>query len=145
MTNDEQKVHMALWCVTRVFTQFSPHEISPSLSGIFPEFSRCIMKAPLLIGCDLVNIKDEALQILSNTEAIAINQDPLGVAGRLVQATNQYHIWSGDNLIFFRRIKVFHILFCKFSNSYGNFTQKFFAVEVSEKIQDLCTAAPNHL
>ena len=40
-----------------------------------------LAKAPLIIGADLTNITAAALTILSNTELIAINQDPLGVQG----------------------------------------------------------------
>ena len=43
-----------------------------------------ISKAPLLIGADVRNIGSTALKILSSTEVIAINQDPLGVQGRKV-------------------------------------------------------------
>ena len=39
----------------------------------------CLLKAPLLIGCDVNKISKESLEILSNEELIAINQDPLGV------------------------------------------------------------------
>jgi DNA modification methylase len=33
------------------------------------------MSTPLVIGCDLTSIKDSTLEILKNTELIAINQD----------------------------------------------------------------------
>ncbi|XP_010252090.1 PREDICTED: alpha-galactosidase 3 isoform X2 [Nelumbo nucifera] len=45
-----------------------------------------LMKAPLLIGCDVRNMTAETLEILSNKEVIAVNQDPLGVQGRKVYA-----------------------------------------------------------
>ena len=40
-----------------------------------------MMKSPLLIGNDVRNMtkEDEAIKILTNIEAIAVNQDPLGV------------------------------------------------------------------
>lgn len=37
----------------------------------------CMMSSPLLIGCDLTKIPEESLNLLKNTELIAINQDPL--------------------------------------------------------------------
>merc|ERR1711920_690555 len=37
-----------------------------------------IMKSPLIVGTDVTNISAEAIAILSNREAIAVNQDPLG-------------------------------------------------------------------
>lgn len=57
MTYEEYKTHMSLWC---------------------------LMKAPLLIGCDLTQVSDETMEILGNTEVIAVNQDDLGVQGHRV-------------------------------------------------------------
>jgi hypothetical protein len=49
-----------------------------------------ISKAPLLIGCDVTNMSNTTLSILTNSEVIAVNQDPLGVQGRKVAfATSQ--------------------------------------------------------
>lgn len=45
-----------------------------------------IAKAPLIIGCDVTNMTASTLKILTNTEAIAVNQDPLGVQGIKVAA-----------------------------------------------------------
>ena len=36
----------------------------------------CMLASPLMIGCDVRKISDEALSILTNREALAINQDP---------------------------------------------------------------------
>jgi len=57
MTNDEYITHFSLWA---------------------------IMKAPLIIGCDITNMSAETQNILMNTEVIAINQDPLGKQGYVV-------------------------------------------------------------
>ena len=46
----------------------------------------CAMKAPLLIGTDLTIAKKEVLEILGNVEAIAINQDKLGVQAAMVKS-----------------------------------------------------------
>jgi alpha-galactosidase len=40
-----------------------------------------LIKAPLLLGNDLRNISPEVIEIISNKEVIALNQDPLGVQG----------------------------------------------------------------
>ena len=55
----------------------------------------CLMKAPLLIGCDLTKIDDESLHILSNPEVITVNQDKMGVQGtkRKIDGTNE--VWAG--------------------------------------------------
>ena len=55
----------------------------------------CLMKAPLLIGCDLLNIDSEALHILTNQEAIAINQDKLGVQGYKRKSDGTKEVWAG--------------------------------------------------
>jgi alpha-galactosidase len=57
MTTDEYQSHFSLWA---------------------------LMKAPLIIGCDVTTMSSDTLNILGNEEVIAINQDPLGVQGRRV-------------------------------------------------------------
>merc|ERR1712154_565661 len=52
MTTTEYKTHFSLWCIG---------------------------KAPLLIGCDITKMSDDTKEILMNTEAIAVNQDKLGM------------------------------------------------------------------
>jgi alpha-galactosidase len=57
-----------------------------------------LMKAPLLIGCDVRNLTPETFEILSNEEVIAVNQDPLGIQGRKVYAygpDGNYQVWAG--------------------------------------------------
>ena len=44
----------------------------------------CLLAAPLMIGCDIRTMNDATRGILLNGEAIAVNQDPLGVQARLV-------------------------------------------------------------
>lgn len=50
MTDNENRTHFAMWC---------------------------IMSSPLLVGCDMRNMKQETIDLLTNTELIALNQDPL--------------------------------------------------------------------
>jgi len=57
-----------------------------------------LMKAPLLIGCDVRNMTKETLEILSNKEVIGVNQDTLGVQGRKVSAEGSdgcRQVWAG--------------------------------------------------
>ncbi|MFI5253010.1 MAG: putative Ig domain-containing protein [Bacteroidota bacterium] len=51
LTPDEQYTHISLWCM---------------------------LSAPLLIGCDLTRLDDFTLNLLTNDEILAIDQDPLG-------------------------------------------------------------------
>jgi len=70
MTTEEYQAHFSLWS---------------------------LMKAPLLIGCDLTNMTQATFTILSNTEVIAINQDPLGVQGRRVWSAGTPTGTTGSN------------------------------------------------
>ncbi|XP_071734013.1 alpha-galactosidase 3 [Rutidosis leptorrhynchoides] len=57
-----------------------------------------LMKAPLLIGCDVRNMTAETFEILSNKEVIAVNQDSLGIQGRKVNASGTdgcQQVWAG--------------------------------------------------
>jgi alpha-galactosidase len=51
LTPDEQYSHMSLWC---------------------------LLSSPLLLGCDLSQLDDFTLSLLTNDEVLAIDQDPLG-------------------------------------------------------------------
>ncbi|KAG6778704.1 hypothetical protein POTOM_015048 [Populus tomentosa] len=54
-----------------------------------------LMKAPLLIGCDVQSASHETLRILGNKEVIDVNQDPLGLQGRKIRAKAGLEIWAG--------------------------------------------------
>ena len=55
----------------------------------------CLMKAPLLIGCDLRNIDSDSLRILTNPEVIAISQDKMGVQGTKRKTDGTNEVWAG--------------------------------------------------
>ncbi|KAK3125350.1 hypothetical protein QOZ80_7BG0603730 [Eleusine coracana subsp. coracana] len=70
MTYNEYVVHFSLWVIA---------------------------KGPLIIGCDVTSISKETLGILSNSEAIAINQDKLGVQGKKVRKyDDEIEVWAGQ-------------------------------------------------
>ncbi len=52
-----------------------------------------LLAAPMLIGCPIEQLDDFTLNLLSNDEVIAINQDPLGKAGRLVLEEENVQVW----------------------------------------------------
>jgi len=54
-----------------------------------------LVKAPLIIGCDVTSISAQTLSILTNPEVIAVNQDPLGIQGRRVQKLGDLEVWAG--------------------------------------------------
>ena len=52
-----------------------------------------LIAAPMLIGCPIERLDDFTLNLLSNDEVIAIHQDPMGKAGRLIQEKDGFQIW----------------------------------------------------
>jgi hypothetical protein len=66
LTPDEQYTHVSLWC---------------------------LLSAPLLIGCDLSQVDDFTLNLLTNDEVLAIDQDPLGIQAQPMTQTKDYQVW----------------------------------------------------
>lgn len=54
-----------------------------------------LAKAPLLVGCDVRSIDNVTLQLLSNKEVIAVNQDKLGVQGKKIKKVGDLEVWGG--------------------------------------------------
>ena len=56
----------------------------------------CLLSAPLLIGCDMTQLDDFTLNLLTNDEVLEVNQDPLGrQAGRISQ-NGKLEVWAKD-------------------------------------------------
>jgi alpha-galactosidase len=66
MDNDEGRTQMTLWC---------------------------ILAAPLLAGNDLTKMTEDTLEILTNPEVIAVDQDRLGVQGHRVWQEGPLEVW----------------------------------------------------
>ena len=58
----------------------------------------CMTAAPLIAGNDLRKMTDPTIRILTNREAIAINQDPLGMQGHIVRRDGEAEIWAAKRL-----------------------------------------------
>jgi alpha-galactosidase len=58
----------------------------------------CMMAAPLIAGNDLRNMTPETIRILTNLEAISVNQDPLGIQGHIVRTAGKVEIWAAKPL-----------------------------------------------
>jgi alpha-galactosidase len=68
LTPDEQISHVSMWC---------------------------LLSSPLLIGCDMTRLDPFTRAILTNDEAIDVNQDPLGHTASLVYKDNHDgEIWA---------------------------------------------------
>src|SRR5207253_3941241 len=66
MTDAEYRTHMSLWA---------------------------ILAAPLLAGNDLRNMTPATLQMLTNADVIAVDQDPMGRQGRRVKQDGEREVW----------------------------------------------------
>lgn len=53
----------------------------------------CMMAAPLILGNDLLNMTDETLEILTNRDVIAIDQDTLGIQGLRIEQSDSTEVW----------------------------------------------------
>ncbi len=58
----------------------------------------CMMAAPLMAGNDLRDMTKSTVDILTNLEAIGINQDPLGVQGHIIRRSGAVSLWAAKPL-----------------------------------------------
>ena len=71
-------------------TRLTPHEQYTHIS------LWSLLSTPLLLGCDLASLDDFTLNLLTNDEVIAINQDALGKSARQIVKKEDYQIWVKD-------------------------------------------------
>lgn len=69
MTYEEDKSHFSMWCM---------------------------MSTPLMLGMDLNCISEETLSIISNSELIAINQDPACIQATVKKTYGSVEAWTKD-------------------------------------------------
>jgi hypothetical protein len=69
LTPDEQYTHISLWS---------------------------LLSAPLLIGCDMGHLDSFTLNLLTNDEVLAIDQDALGKSARQTFKNDTYQVWTKD-------------------------------------------------
>jgi hypothetical protein len=58
----------------------------------------CMMASPLMAGNDLRSMDKSTVDILTNLEAIAVDQDPLGVQGHVIWNDGNVSLWAGKPL-----------------------------------------------
>ncbi len=56
-------------------------------------FMWCMLAAPLIAGNDLRKMSKETVEILTNREAIGVNQDSLGIQGLKYSTMDSLEIW----------------------------------------------------
>ena len=49
-----------------------------------------------MIGCDLAQLDDFTLNLLTNDEVLAVDQDPLGKQGRCILQEDGFEVWVKD-------------------------------------------------
>jgi alpha-galactosidase len=69
LTPNEQYTHISLWC---------------------------LLCSPLLIGCDMTQLDDFTLNLLSNDEVLEVNQDPLGRQAARIKQDGSLEVWAKD-------------------------------------------------
>ncbi|HZL67746.1 MAG TPA: NPCBM/NEW2 domain-containing protein [Candidatus Limnocylindrales bacterium] len=69
LTPNEQYAHVSLWC---------------------------LLDSPLLIGCDLTQLDDFTLSLLTNDEVLEVDQDPLGRQARRVSQHGPLEVWAKE-------------------------------------------------
>jgi alpha-galactosidase len=69
LTPNEQYTHLSLWS---------------------------LLAAPLLIGCDMTQMDDFTLNLLTNDEVIDINQDPLGKQAERISKNGDLEVWARE-------------------------------------------------
>ena len=75
-----ENLYLSAYCHDGHYNDMDMLEVGRSMSEIEDRthFGMwCIMSSPLLIGCDMANIKPAALKLMCNRDLIALNQDPL--------------------------------------------------------------------
>lgn len=95
----KENLYLSAYCYDGHYNDMDMLEVGRSLSSEEDKthFGMwCIMSSPLLIGCDMSNIKDEALTLLRNKELIALNQDPLHLQAYVCQRDNDCYVLVKD-------------------------------------------------
>jgi len=69
LSADEQYTHISLWC---------------------------LLASPLLLGCDLAQLDEFTLNLLTNDEVLEVNQDPLGAQAARVLRDIDVEVWAKD-------------------------------------------------
>jgi alpha-galactosidase len=55
-----------------------------------------MLASPLLIGCDLSQLDPFTMNLLTNDEVLAVNQDPLGRQAVQVMANDEWQVWKKE-------------------------------------------------
>jgi alpha-galactosidase len=108
------------------------HKTNLSPNEQFTHVTAWIMMAcPMLIGCDMTKFDDFTLGLLANDEVLAVNQDPLGKAGRrIIDKTKGggFEIWTKELDDGSKAVAIFNR-----SELEGNYTLKLADIDLKGK------------
>lgn len=76
-------------------TSFRPSRLTPD-EQMTQVSLWCILSAPLLISCDLENLDDYTLGLLTNDEVIAVNQDVAGNPAKKAYHKDEFQVWTKE-------------------------------------------------
>ncbi len=110
LTPDEQYTHISLWC---------------------------LLASPLLIGCDLAQLDEFTLSLLTNDEVLEIDQDPLGKQARRIQSSEEFEIWARDLSDGSKAVGLFNKKFLSEEADEITVTWQQLGVSGSQKVRDL--------
>ena len=94
-----ENLYMSAYCHDGHYNDMDMLEVGRSMSEIEDQthFGMwCIMSSPLLIGCDMANIKPEALKLMCNSDLIALNQDRLHLQAYIADKQGECYILVKD-------------------------------------------------
>jgi len=76
------------WGPTLHPTRLTPHEQLTHVT------LWALLAAPLLLGCNLDELDEFTLKLISNSEVLDVNQDPLGKQARRVWQERSLEVWA---------------------------------------------------
>ncbi|MBR3513942.1 MAG: alpha-galactosidase [Bacteroidaceae bacterium] len=94
-----ENLYLSAYCQDGHYNDMDMLEVGRWLSQVEDEthFGMwCIMASPLLIGCDMANLKPATLNLLKNKELIALNQDPLHLQAYVCQRDDSCYVLVKD-------------------------------------------------
>ena len=94
-----ENLYLSAYCHDGHYNDMDMLEVGRSMSKTEDEthFGMwCIMSSPLLIGCDMANIKPEALKLMCNSDLIALNQDKLHLQAYVADKQGECYILVKD-------------------------------------------------
>ena len=95
----KENLYLSAYCHDGHYNDMDMLEVGRSLSTIEDQTHFglwCIMASPLLIGCDMSNIKASTLSLLRNKDLIALNQDPLHLQAYVCQRSGECYVLVKD-------------------------------------------------